>query len=395
MRPRFLIFCDYYLPGFKGGGGMWAVVNLVDRFCGEYDFFVVTRNHDLADQTPYRDVVSGEWNDVGNAKVYFFDKGELTAEKAADLVTEVKPNAVYLNSAFSLPVLKFLSARKKDLVKGLPVVLAPCGELSKAALAIKPLKKKLFLAYAKVAGLYNDVLWKASFDTDADDIREVFGPKIEVMTAPDLVPETILPDYSPAWKPEKTPGKVKFVYLSRISPKKNLAYLLQRLKEVGDGEITLDIIGPVDDDAYWKKCEAAIAELPSNVKVNVLGAFPNSEALRRVAECHFFVMPTLNENFGYVFIEALAAGCPILISDNTVWTDIDEKKVGWQINLDQRSEFAARLRDCVTMDGREYSEMSARARSYANAWLTREEINEATARVLSRALKESPAEDGR
>jgi len=386
MRRRILIFCDYYLPGFKGGGGMWSVVNLVNRFARQYDFFVVTRNHDLTETTPYEGVLTNSWNDVGPAKVYFFGKGELNAKKAAELVAEIRPNAIYLNSLFSLPVIKFLTARRKGLVGELPVILAPCGELSKAALKIKATKKKLFLAYAKAVRLYDGVIWKASFEADAADIRDVFGADVDVMTAPDLVPEAILPDYSPSWKPAKSPGRVKLVYLSRISPKKNLAFLLERLKEVVDGEISLDIIGPVDDEAYWQRCKEIIAEMPKNISVKALGAYPNDEALRRMAECHFFVMPTLNENFGYVFIEALAAGCPIIISDNTVWTDIDERQVGWQISLGEPERFVSQIKNCLEMDSAEYLRISANARKYAEEWLSRDEINEATARVLSRAL---------
>ena len=162
---------------------------------------------------------------------------------------------------------------------------------------------------------------------------------------------------------------------------------MERLKQVESGEITLDIIGPVDDEAYWQKCKAAIAGMPKNVSVKAHGAFPNNEALRRMAESHFFAMPTLNENFGYVFIEALAAGCPILISDNTVWTDVDESQVGWQIPLSEPERFTRKIKDCVEMDNAEYLRMSANARKYAEDWLSRGEINEATARVLSRALE--------
>lgn len=387
MRPRILIFCDYYLPGFKGGGGMWSVVNLVNRFTSEYEFFVVTRNHDLAETAAYKDVLSEEWNTVGNAKVYFFGNGGLTAKRAAELVTEVKPAAIYLNSAFSMPVLRFLSARRRGLIGDTPVVLAPCGEFPKAALAIKRVKKTLFLLYAKAVGLYNGVIWKASFESDADDIRDIFGNNIEIMTAPDLVPESILPDYSPRWKPEKQAGRVRFVYLSRVTPKKNLAYLLDRLRTIGECEIKLDIIGPIDDETYWRQCSSIIAELPENVKVDVAGALPNDAALKRIVESHFFVLPTLNENFGYVFIEALAAGCPILISDNTVWTDIDERNAGWQISLDKPEMFVERINGCIAMDAEEYSQMSKNARKYATDWLARTDIDEATALVLARAIE--------
>ena len=46
QKKRILVCCDYYLPGFKSGGGMLTVANLVERFGDVYDFFVFTRNHD-------------------------------------------------------------------------------------------------------------------------------------------------------------------------------------------------------------------------------------------------------------------------------------------------------------------------------------------------------------
>jgi glycosyltransferase involved in cell wall biosynthesis len=44
-------------------------------------------------------------------------------------------------------------------------------------------------------------------------------------------------------------------------------------------------------------------------------------------EYDFFVLPTIGENFGYVFLEALAAGCPLITSDRTPWTTL--RKTHW------------------------------------------------------------------
>jgi glycosyltransferase involved in cell wall biosynthesis len=83
------------------------------------------------------------------------------------------------------------------------------------------------------------------------------------------------------------------------------------------------------------ECESIIKTLPLNVTVTATGAFPSqTDALKIVSANHFFAMPTLNENFGYVFIEALAAGCPLLISDRTVWDDIESHNSGWRIPLE-------------------------------------------------------------
>jgi hypothetical protein len=82
MKPRILIFCDYYLPGHKSGGGMWTVVNLVNTFHTEYEFHIVTRNHDgREDKCPYTDVESGAWNAVGNASVFYATGGMITQRR--------------------------------------------------------------------------------------------------------------------------------------------------------------------------------------------------------------------------------------------------------------------------------------------------------------------------
>lgn len=387
MKKKVLVFCDFYLPGSKSGGGMWTVLNLVDRFADRYDFYIVTRNYESrGDKTPYKTVKSDDWNEVGSSRVFYFSRAKFTVETFADIVNEIKPDAVFLNSAMSTPVVKFLTARRKKMFDPVPVVLAPCGEMSAGALSVKPLKKKLFLIYANTVGLYRDVIWKASFESEKDEIRKVIGPESEVWVARDLTPKVILPDYNANWKPKKEKGVVKFAVLSRLTRKKNIHYFLERLKYIDRGNVHFDLIGPLENQAYWRQCQEIIKELPSNITVTAIGFLLQNDALRKLSESHFFVLPTLNENFGYVFIEALAAGCPLLVSDNTVWKDLDERNVGWQVPLEATDSWIERINYCIDMDNPEYEQMSLSARKYAVEWLGENETEHATARVLSRAI---------
>lgn len=383
-----MIFCDFYLPGFKSGGGMWTVVNLVDRFCHQYDFYIVTRNYDSkGDTKPYTTVKTDDWNKVGNATVYYVSNKTLTQKHFARLVEEVKPDAFFLNSALSAPVVKLLSARRKKMIADIPVILAPCGEMSKGALSVKPLKKKIFLKYAKTVKLYQNIIWKASFESEMEEIKEVMGADSEVFIAADLVPRKILPEYSPDWKTKKEKGSVRFVFISRLVPKKNIHYFLERLLSITKGNVQFDLVGPLEDQEYWKKCQDIIKRLPDNVKVNATGAFEHQkDALKKVAESHFFVLPTLNENFGYVFIEGLAAGCPILSSDRTVWDDVEENNCGWRIPLEREQAWIDKINECIAMDEAEYRKMSEAARNYSIKWLDNPKFDEDTNRFLNRAL---------
>lgn len=398
QRKRILIFCDYYLPGYKSGGGTLSVVNLAARFANNYDFYVVTRNHDCGDDhTPYETVRTEEWNTLKNERVFYVRRGGFSIEKIAKLFREVNPDLVYLNSAFSLPVRTFLEARRKGrLEASVPVVLAPCGEFSAGALSLKPLKKKLFLTYAKAFGLYADVIWKGSFEPEAEEIRRIAGRDADIKVAPDLAPPVILPDYDPAVKPIKTPGRAAFGFISRLSRKKNIHYFLERLRDVRKGEIEFAIIGPLEDTGYLAECQKIIAELPPNLKIQITGAFERQEdALRRLSECHFFVLPTLNENFGYVFVEAMAAGCPMLISENTVWESAAEAGAAWVLPLGEPDKWLDQIARCVSMEQAEYAERSEAARRFALEWLQQSEHVAANARVLEYALSKTFAASGK
>jgi glycosyltransferase involved in cell wall biosynthesis len=387
QRKKIMVFCDYYLPGFKSGGGMWTVVNLVDRFKDRYDFFVVTRNHDgKADRKPYEQVTTGEWNRVGSAAVFYLGPRQLSVRAFSILLNEIKPDAVFLNSVFSLPSITFLRTRKSGQFSRIPVIVSPCGELAPATLKFKSTKKRLFLNYAKLAGLYKNVIWRASFELDAEEIKSAIGQDIEVLCAPDLPPKTILSDFRLGDKPEKTVGAARFVFVSRLVRKKNLHYLLERLSTFANVEIVLDVVGPIEDKEYWKECEEAARNLPSSVKLNVLGPMPYPETLAHMRSAHFFVLPTLTENFGYVFIEALACGSPMLISDRTVWNDVEDKRCGWTVPLEDPVAWDRAIRTCVEMDQERFSQMAKAAREYALNWLADPAIESASSALLERAI---------
>lgn len=50
----------------------------------------------------------------------------------------------------------------------------------------------------------------------------------------------------------KESGSLHLVFLSRISEKKNLLFLLRVLAHNSELSVQLDIYGPIEDKAYWK-----------------------------------------------------------------------------------------------------------------------------------------------
>ena len=59
-KKRILIILDYYLPSFKAGGPVKSISNLVEQL-EDYDFFIVTRDHDLGSDITFNNVLINNW----------------------------------------------------------------------------------------------------------------------------------------------------------------------------------------------------------------------------------------------------------------------------------------------------------------------------------------------
>ena len=372
MKQRLMIVCDAYFPGELGGGGMWAVYNLASHFSNRYDFFIVTRDCDgRIDNTPYVKIPRNKWTLREEAEVYYASPSDLIPKRFAELVEEIKPDAIYLNSVMSRPCVTFLLAYRFYLKRGVPLVIAPCGEFSRAALRLGALKKRCFLRAAKILGLFRGAIWKAASDAERREIQLLF-PNVTVKVAPELSPKDILPDFSLSEKPVKRSGEMRIVYFSRVTPKKNLGFLLDILSEFRTGSIHLDVIGPTDDADYLGRCKRIAMSLPGNIEVRFLGGLGRSAALEVIKTAHFMALPTQNENYGYVVIESLAAGCPVLLSDQVSWDAVEENGAGWLKPLSE-SGWKELLNRCLWMDDKEFRRMSFCAREFAVKYLIAEE----------------------
>jgi glycosyltransferase involved in cell wall biosynthesis len=233
------------------------------------------------------------------------------------ILAEGHYDILYLNSLLSpwftcLPLL----LRKLKRLPNRPVVLAPRGEFAPAALAQKSRKKRPFLAAAKAMKLYERLVWQASSGFEQADIERALGPDSHIWVAPDLAAPNCdrLPSAS---RKEKRQGELKLLFLSRVCQAKNLTGALKVLKGVS-ARILFDIFGPLEDPAYWETCEMIIRELPDNVSVRYRGEAQRHEVAGIMRDYDLFFLPTFGENFGHVILEALSAGCPVLISDRNL-----------------------------------------------------------------------------
>ena len=67
--------------------------------------------------------------------------------------------------------------------------------------------------------------------------------------------------------------------------------------------------------------------------VEILPPIFGKDKYNLYTESSLFVLPTYSENFGMVIAEAFSCGLPVVTTTGTPWTELDEKEIGWCIDL--------------------------------------------------------------
>lgn len=312
-----LVIADHFLPGYLGGGPIRTLANMRTQLSGQVTLSVFTRDRDLGAEAPYPEIETNRWLETPDGLVFYACKRTFGPKGLRHALKTREFDAIYINSFFSAraSILIYLDLRRRGV--RLPLLLAPRGEFSPGALAVKRRKKKAYLALSRLLVLYRDIFWHASTEFEAEHILSKFpsaSGRIHIAADP-VIAQPLL------WTQDvatKKPGHLRIAFISRISPMKNLDGLLALLSRVR-ASVDLDVFGPIEDIAYWAACEKRIATLPDHIKVRSHGAITTDAVLATFARFDLFVFPTHGENFGHVIFESLCAGTPVLISDQTPW----------------------------------------------------------------------------
>ncbi|GAK57150.1 glycosyl transferase group 1 [Candidatus Vecturithrix granuli] len=383
---KILILNDYYLPGYKSGGPLRTLVNMVERLGEEFAFFLMARDRDAGDRSPYPEIQVDAWQYLDRLCVFYASPRGKLFRKLRTGIFQTGPDLLYLNSMFSAHfTITPLCLRRLFLLPRIPVILAPRGMLSPGAIELKGLKKQVFLHLAQLLRLYHGIVWQASSEYEAEDIRCIFGGGVQIVVAPDIVAPSLLKTPQPASSPKQI-GELKLIFLSRIDRKKNLDAALMMLREI-QGNIQFHIYGPVKDQAYWEECQQIIKELPPNIHVQYYGTVLPENVSSLFSEYALFFFPTRSENFGHVILEALSAGCPVLISDQTPWRDLETSRAGWVVPLNQPERFREILKISVNMDQQEHRIWREHARNYAERIITNDEVLDQNRQLFYTALE--------
>jgi len=370
---KVLILIDHYLPGSKYGGTLRTISSLVETLGDDVEFRVLTHDRDLAETARYSRIETECWSQVGKAKVYYASPDQLSLFRLNSLLSklcaEISPDVIFLNGIFGKLTIRSLLLRRLGLFPALPVLISPRGQLSFGSLQMKSTKKKAYLQLTTGLGCYRGLNWHAASSLEITDVKRVIGKESAIYLSPNIPAQIAALNGNDSNRPKKMPGKLRLVYLSRISPVKNLVHTLEVLRNTS-GVVEFDIYGHVDDRAYWRQCQNLVTELPGNIRTNYLGPVELQDVPNTLSRYHFFVLPTLGENFGHAIFEALAKGCPLIISDKTPWRELEQKGVGWDLPLNNKRGWQHAIEQAIEMDQPTYEGMSLAARQLSIDWVS-------------------------
>lgn len=334
-KPSVLVFIDWYYPGFKAGGPVRSCLNMVEHLKNDFDFYIVTRNTEYTETIPYAGIEFNKWL-IGpnNENIIYLDDAHQNDIYYVSLLEERNYQSLMIMGLFSnlFSILPLKAANKTNHPN---IIVSPRGMLAPGALKLKSAKKKLFLSWANLTGLYRSVNFHVTNENEAQQVRKHIRKQFSIVVA-DNFPRSVRNDISLVSKKEI--GKLKLISVARIAPEKNTLYAIEVLSKC-KSEIELDIYGSVYDQSYWEECKSLIQKLPTNIRVNNKGDLPSEKLFDILPNYDFLFLPTRGENFGHIILESFMCGVPVIISDKTPWRNLEQQKIGFDISLENTNVF--------------------------------------------------------
>lgn len=370
VKAKIMLFTDWYEPAFKAGGPVRSCVNFAAHMKEDYDIYIFTGDRDLGDTKAFSEIETNRWLEKDSIRLFYASPGALNWENILVQIQKIKPDHIYLNNMYSRYFTIYpLLMNRLGLIKA-KVVLSPRGMLKSTAVQYKSGKKKLYFRLLKLLKIPRRIVFHATDAAEEADIKNLFGTDIIIKQVSNFPPQQC------AFHPiTKESGMLKLVFVGRVHPIKNLAFLLRCLKSI-TGNLTLTIVAAIEDAAYWAECRDLISNLPESTTVELKQDVPHHTIEQLINEHHLFVLPTLGENFGHAIFEALSAGRPVLISDQTPWRNLQELHAGWDLPLTDEKAFVQVLQEVIDMDDETFQQWSTGAWQYAKRFTESSNLEE-------------------
>ncbi len=358
---KLLIFSDWYLPGYKAGGPIASLKNLVYSIENELNIYIVTSDRDLNDLKPYNNIITNEWSRKSNHSVFYISNENVNVKSYLKIINEIKPNAIYVNGIYSLKfsIMPLLAIKIAGYKK--KVIVAPRGMLSQGALEVKGTKKRMFLLVSKLIGLYKNIHWHHTSQQEILDTKKLISNDISYTLIKNLPKLSEKIEFN-----NSDLSVLKIITISRVSKIKNIDFIIDVLSNYKFKKaIELDIYGLIEDSDYLQFCKSIIDnKINDNLVINFKNELQPDLFSDIISNYHLAIFPTLNENYGHAIVECLSYGLPVIISNRTPWNNINKFNCGFEIDLNDKNKWIDAINYFSNIDKFKWNELSENARNY-------------------------------
>jgi len=286
---------------------------------------------------------------------------------------------LHVHAIFSFPsTWAMLQARQA----GVPYLVRTIGQLSPWSLNQSPARKRWMLRLVERSNL--NAAAALHFTSQAEQ-READAL---CLTPPSLVLPLGVSVVAAASgeMPRAAAGPVRFLFLSRLHPKKGLERLIEALAllqtQQPEADWTLTIAGSGTAD-YEAELRRLAQESRIGPRCRWLGHLEGRAKERELIAADWLVLPSAAENFGIVVAEALACGTPVILSPEVAIAELVEEAGAGLISPSDPALLARTLSRGLAGAG---AEMRRAARNLAErrlAWSAiADDLHQAYARIL-------------
>jgi glycosyltransferase involved in cell wall biosynthesis len=319
----------YYLPAWRYGGPIRSVHGLCRALAAAgHDVHVFTTNVDGPGEL---DVPIGVPVDVDGVEVWYFPIGVLRRLYSSPQLTQAfsqrvtEFDIVHIHAVFLLPTLQ---AARAALKAGVPYVVSPRGVLvselfRRKSFWIKTLWMKLFDNFTMEQAAAIHVTSRREGDEMAH-----FGLRLRKVC---MIPNGVeLPAAQEGELSSAVAAAIRHermvLFIGRVSWEKGVDRLIRALPYVPD---TFLAIAGNEDSAYGRRMRELATCLAVSDRLAFVGQVHGADKVALFSHAILLVLPSYSENFGNVVLEAMAAGCPVVVSEEVGAADaVREAKAG-------------------------------------------------------------------
>lgn len=292
---------------------------------------LASRGHEVVLATSDAKDAPPEWSQPSAAGTPRKTPRIIEISPSASLRQQIKPlvaqaQLVHLHGPWEMKNLAVASLARK---LGRPYVITPHGMLDDWSMSQKATKKRLYHAIFAKGLLERAAFVHCTAQAELDQAKQWFGrgrgmvlPYVVNFTAFEKLPG---PELARERFPFLRDPRLKLLFLSRLHYKKGVEALIDAaglLKKQGV-DFHLVVAGP-GEPAYIRQLEDRIARLGLKEQTHLVGLVAGAEKISLYQACDLFALPTSQENFGLVLVEAMACGTPVLTTRGTdIWREIE------------------------------------------------------------------------